>query len=178
MTKKEKNNERIFVHNNPEDEVVLRTKAKKFNFDDLSFKEIRELVALMRKVMKRANGVGLSANQIGLPYRMFVAGVPDSDGGTKYYTVFNPELEKLEDKIQMEEGCLSVPGKYGQIERYDKVVLKGQDARGKALKIRAWGLLAQVFQHELGHLNGELFIDKAKSVRDVSGLKQALKEEE
>jgi len=169
--KSDLNSDRIFLHDKPQDEVVLRTKAEEFKFDELSLKEIKDLVVSMRKMMRKAKGVGLSANQIGLPYRMFVAEVPDSSGNTKFYCVFNPKLEKLEAKELVDEGCLSVPGVYGQIERYDKVILKGQDVKGKILKIKAWGLLAQVFQHELGHLNGELFIDKVKRLYEIEGVK-------
>lgn len=156
-------NSRIFVHDKPEDNTLLRHKAKPFQFTELSPKEIRELIAHMRRVMHRAKGVGLSANQIGLPYSLFVAEVPTSDGDTKFYAIFNPQLENLEEKVVMEEGCLSVPGIYGEIERYERVTLKGQDKGGKVVKIKAWGLLAQVFQHEIGHLHGELYIDKAKN---------------
>ena len=124
----------------------------------------------MRKMMKRANGIGLSANQIGLPYRMFVGQIPVARGGeNKSYVVLNPELEKdTKEKASQEEGCLSVIGIYGEVERPARVTLRGLDRYGKPLKIKAWGLLARMFQHEVDHLDGGLFIDKAKDVYEAS----------
>ena len=125
--------------------------------------EFSKLVLTMRTMMKRSNGVGLSANQVGLPYRMFVAQVPNQQGEVKFYTVLNPELGKDgREKSTQEEGCLSVVGVYGTVERPERVTLRGYDRNGKVLKIKAWGLLARVFQHEVDHLDGKLFIDKAK----------------
>src|SRR3989344_3979318 len=99
----------------------------------------------MRREMHNADGIGLSANQIGLNTRVFVAMVE-----TKFYAVFNPELIQLSKETNsMDEGCLSVPGVYGLVERPSKVTLKGLDANGKPIKIKAWGLLARVFQHEM-----------------------------
>jgi peptide deformylase len=63
-----------------------------------------------------------------------------------------------------EEGCLSIPGKWGDVERAEQIVLSGFNKMGKPVKVKAWGLLARVFQHEVDHLNGKLFIDRAKKV--------------
>lgn len=167
--------ERIYQNDNPADEKVLREKTKKFSFSpkgepifegkQFSRSEFSTLVLTMRKVMKQANGIGLSANQIGLPYRMFVAQVPTIQGDQKFYTVLNPEIEKDgKEKIDQEEGCLSVVGTYGLVERPERVTLRGFDKNGKPVKIKAWGLLARVFQHEVDHLEGKLFIDKAKGL--------------
>ena len=145
------------------DEKFLRTKTAHFDFSKFSKKEIRELVKRMRQNMRDADGIGLSANQIGLDMRVFVAMVEN-----KFYALFNPEIVQLSKEITpMDEGCLSVPGVYGLVERPAKVTLKGLDANGKPIKIKAWGLLAKVFQHEVDHLNGGLFIDKAKQVERV-----------
>jgi peptide deformylase len=139
----------------------LKRPTERFDFKAHSRVEIEGLLRDMRSIMRAANGIGLSANQIGLPYRMFVAEVPGRDD-MKFYAVFNPEIEKADgEKAVMEEGCLSVPGVYGDVERPERVVLRGQDKRGKALRIKAWGLLARVFQHEVDHLDGKLFIEKA-----------------
>ena len=100
---------------------------------------------------------------------MFVAEVPDSEGHLKSYAIFNPILEfSKKEKAVMEEGCLSVPGKYGYVERFTDVKLTGLDKRGRNLKIKAWGFLAHVFQHEVDHLNGKLFIDRAKDIFDAN----------
>ncbi len=154
----------ILVQDVSAEEKILRHKAEPFDFSKMSLKEITELSRRMRKIMKAANGIGLAANQIGLPFAMFVAEV-ESDKGSKFYTVFNPKIESMEkEKVIMEEGCLSVPGIWGDVSRPKKVVLTGLDSKGRPIKIKAWGLLARVFQHEVGHLNGELFIDKAKAM--------------
>ncbi len=130
--------------------------------------EMNGLLQHMKKMMRLANGVGLSANQIGLTYRLFVAQVPDAQGVNKFYAVFNPEIEKAgTEQDTAEEGCLSVPGLYGEVTRPARVVLKGWDKQGRPLKIKAWGLLARVFQHETDHLSGTLFIDKAKHLEAV-----------
>ncbi len=142
----------------------LRSVAKPFDFSSMPYKELAALIRRMRKIMREANGVGLAANQIGLPHRLFVAEVPVNDG-TKFYSVINPAIEKMStEKATIEEGCLSVPGIWGDAPRAERVTLVGQDLRGKSLKIKAWGLLARVFQHETDHLDGKLFIDKAKNL--------------
>lgn len=158
----------ILLIANKKDARFLRKKAADFDFGKFSRKEVNELVARMRRIMRAANGIGLSANQIGLPYRVFVAEVPDAQGGTKFYAVFNPRIEKKsEEKVSYEEGCLSVPGKWGDVLRPEKVVVGGLDKNGRPAKVKAWGLLARVFQHEIDHLNGKLFIDRTKRVHDV-----------
>jgi peptide deformylase len=146
-------------------EKFLRQKKAKFDFKEHSPKEIRTLIKSMRETMKLADGIGLSANQIGLPFRLFVAQVPDTQGKPKFYAVFNPEITKIfkESEI-LEEGCLSVPETWGPVERHYRLTLEGQDMNGKKIKIRAWGLLARVFQHEMDHLNGGLFTDKAEKL--------------
>ncbi len=113
--------------------------------------------------MQEYEGIGLSANQIGLDVKVFVAKIEN-----KFYAVFNPEIiQTSKEVITMDEGCLSVPGLFGSVERPAKVTIKGIDPVGKPIKIKAWGLLARVFQHEMDHLNGKLFIDKAKQVERV-----------
>ena len=136
----------------------MRKKIAVFDFDKYTKKELRELVKKMRTTMKKADGVGLSANQVGLDEKMFVAEVDD-----KFYAIFNPKIVKEStEKNEMEEGCLSVPEKFGTVARSEKIWLECQNADGKKIKIKAWGFLARVFQHELDHLEGKLFIDKAR----------------
>jgi peptide deformylase len=147
------------------DEKFLRKKTVPFNFKKFTKKEIDQLVLRMKDIMRKANGIGLSANQIGLEFSVFVAEVPDAQGGTKFYAVFNPKIEKMEKAIvSFEEGCLSIPGKWGDVERAEKIVVSGYNKSGKAVKVKAWGLLARVFQHEIDHLNGKLFIDRTKKI--------------
>jgi peptide deformylase len=155
---------------------LLRKKAVLFNFEEHSKKEITDLIQRMRKNMKDAEGIGLAANQIGLPFSAFVAQVPEQKGGYKFYAVFNPTLEKVSrETASMDEGCLSVPLTYGSVERPERVTLTGFDKNGKPIKIKAWGLLARVFQHEADHLNGILFIDKAKDLQTITPEEKAHK---
>lgn len=162
----EKTGEKIVTIADKKGEAFLRAKTKPFDFGSTSRRDTAALIAAMRTTMREANGIGLSANQIGLNAQVFVAEVPDAHGGLKFYAVFNPVLEKVEgEKVALEEGCLSIPGTYGYVERPKKVILKGFDKNGQLLKIKAWGILARVFQHEVDHLEGRLFIDKAKNVR-------------
>lgn len=142
---------------------ILRQKTVHFNFSKFTKSEISELLKNMRRVMKEAQGVGLAANQIGLNISVFVAQVDN-----KFYSIFNPELISLsKETLTDEEGCLSVPQSFGPTPRAEKAVLKGQDKNGKPIKIKAWGLLARVFQHEVDHLNGKLFIDHALEIHKV-----------
>ena len=151
---------KIYLEKNKTEEKTLRKKVAAFDFDKYTKKEIRELIKKMRTTMRRADGVGLSANQVGLNEKMFVAEVDH-----KFYAIFNPKIiKKSDEKSEMEEGCLSVPDKFGTVIRADKVWLEGQNADGKKLKIKAWGFLARVFQHELDHLEGKFFIDRSKDI--------------
>jgi peptide deformylase len=136
---------------------ILREKTEKVEKID---KEIKELVKEMKKIMIQNKGVGLAANQIGKNLSIFVA-----YDDKKFYAFINPEIVKFfgKEKI-MEEGCLSVPNVWGQIKRYEGVVVSYQDLFGKKKKLKAKGLLAQIIQHEIDHLNGVLFIDKAIEV--------------
>lgn len=168
-------NEILFITNKSQ-EKFLRRKTADFDFKKFTRKEISDLVNRMRRIMRAANGIGLSANQIGLDLRMFVAEVPDHEGNAKFYAVFNPKIEKLSDeKTEYEEGCLSVPGAWGDVERPEKIVLGGLDRYGRPAKIKAWGLLARVFQHEMDHLNGKLFIDRTKKIRHSEAKSAAYK---
>jgi peptide deformylase len=158
----------ILTLDEKKEEKILRKKTADFDFTKFTKKEIADLLLRMRRVMRAANGIGLSANQIGLNLNLFVAEVPDAHGNLKFYAVFNPSIEKMEGEIGMfEEGCLSIPGKWGDVPRAEKVVLRGFDKNQKPLKIKAWGLLARVFQHETDHLNGRLFVDRAKKVYEA-----------
>ncbi|PIT93240.1 MAG: peptide deformylase [Candidatus Harrisonbacteria bacterium CG10_big_fil_rev_8_21_14_0_10_38_8] len=153
---------KLYTVNNPDELKLLKSKLREFDFKSLTNREIRDLIKKMRVLMKKENGVGLASNQVGLDFQVFIA----QESG-KFYAIFNPKITKtFGKKVKMEEGCLSVPGKYGFVDRYEKIVIEGLTPQGKKLKIKAWGLLAQIFQHETDHLNGELYINKAKEVFD------------
>ena len=158
----------IWTIQNKEEEKLLRKKTLPFNFAEHSKEEIRQLIDRMRRAMRDANGIGLSANQIGLNFNVFVGQVPIGREKSKFYAIFNAELEKSgKEKSISEEGCLSVPGMYGHVERPEQITIVGQDRNGKPLKIKAWGLLGRMFQHDMDHLRGALFIDTAKDLNEV-----------
>lgn len=156
-------------YNDKKGEKMLRAKTAHFDFGAVTKKEIDALIREMKQIMREANGIGLAGNQIGIEKSVFVAEIPSSGGGTKFYAVFNPKLEKVgEETSIMEEGCLSVPGLYGDVRRAEKVTLAFEDKSGKPQKIKAFGLLARVFQHEMDHLNGKLILDRAKLKKESS----------
>ena len=118
--------------------------------------EIRQIIEHMYEVMHDANGVGLAANQIGIPLKLFVY-----DVGEGPHAIINPKLTKKSGSQIAIEGCLSIPGLNGEVDRAETVIVEGLDETGEKVKITGEGLLARVFQHETDHLNGTLFIDRA-----------------
>ena len=159
----------ILTINDKKEAKFLGKKTKLADVAKLSQTEIRALVQEMRITMKQADGIGLSANQVGIDMELFVAQVAaQQNGKNKFYVVANPEIIKVsEETVRIEEGCLSVPGSFGMVERPEKITIKGYDLKGKKITIKAWGMLARVFQHEIDHLKGHLFIEKAEELHDV-----------
>ncbi len=154
--------EREFLHKKTKEVPAELLKDKKFQ------RELRKTFETMRKMMLAADGVGLSANQVGINYRFFVARATDKDGKMRFYSVVNPKILKIgKTKEAIDEGCLSVPLKFGPVERAISLTLECMNLQGKKAKIEAKGLLARVFQHETDHLDGKLFIDKAKYVERI-----------
>jgi peptide deformylase len=122
--------------------------------------EVRSFISQMQDIMKKNDGIGLAAIQIGNPLRVVVCEIND-----KIYSLINPEITKLSSKTSvLEEGCLSLPNFYGEVERSEKIIVKATNLEGKKIKLKAFGLLARVLQHEIDHLDGVLFIDKAMNV--------------
>jgi peptide deformylase len=153
---------KLYTVKNRDQEKILREKLSPFDFSSYTKKDVDALVKGMREKMKIEKGIGLAANQVGLNAQVFVA---QNEG--KFYAFFNPKIEKtFGEKTEMEEGCLSVPGTYGKTKRYEKISILAQDKGGKKIRLKAWGLLAQIFQHEIDHLSGKLFIDHATNIYD------------
>ncbi|PJA41733.1 peptide deformylase, partial [Candidatus Wolfebacteria bacterium CG_4_9_14_3_um_filter_37_9] len=174
---------KILIVNDKKEEKFLRTKTADFDFAKFTKKEINDLIKKMKEIMLQANGIGLSANQIGLNLKMFVALIPEkplkrdeknkiimpSPDEAKFYAIFNPEIIKFSKQTEIiEEGCLSVPGIHGGVKRSFKITATGQDKNGRKIKIKAEGLTARVFQHEIDHLNGILFIDKINKIYKIT----------
>jgi peptide deformylase len=116
--------------------------------------EVRRLVDDMVETMHVAKGIGLAAPQVGRRERLFVADVDE-----RRVVLLNPEVLVAEGSARGEEGCLSIPEIYGDVERATRVVMRGLDERGEEVQIDASGLLARCMLHELDHLNGKLFLD-------------------
>ncbi len=132
---------------------VLKRKAKKIHTIDGSVKKlIRDMLETMHAEPGRA---GLAAPQVGISLRVIVIGIPEEEE----IVLVNPEIVRRRGERIIDEGCLSVPGYFGQIGRSESVTVKGRDQNGKEVRIKAEGLLAQVLEHEIDHLNGKLYID-------------------
>ncbi|MFH1193422.1 MAG: peptide deformylase [bacterium] len=135
---------------------ILRKKSEPVKTADIGSGEIKELIAEMRKTIKKENGVGLAAVQIGVLKQVILVEI---DGNV--HAFINPQIiRKSWKKIAIEEGCLSVPGKNGFVKRSANVSVLAYDEAGDKVKIKAEGLTAIIFQHEIDHTNGILFIDK------------------
>jgi peptide deformylase len=148
---------------------VLRRKARPVaKFD----KNLHTLIDDMIETMREAPGVGLAAPQIGLSERLLVIEYyereedeENEEAPKKVWAVINPEIMKASDDMVMGvEGCLSIPGLLGEVERHAEVQVKALNRHGKLMKIKAKGWLARIFQHEIDHLNGILFTDRATRV--------------
>jgi peptide deformylase len=130
-----------------------------------------ELVALAENMVETtlaAPGVGLAANQIGLPWRLFVVNIGIETEKDNLVTVVNPEITAMEGSELGEEGCLSIPDVISEVNRASKVEIKGYDLDGNEVRYEAQGYLARAFQHEMDHLNGILFWDNLGKVkRDI-----------
>jgi peptide deformylase len=142
----------------------LRQKAKRVRQFDSALENLAEE---MLETMHESNGIGLAAPQIGLLQRMFVAELPEDEDDPqsgKPFALVNPEVVKTSrSAVEGEEGCLSIPTWYGLVWRPEWVVVKAQDVNGKPIRIRAHGMLARVFLHEMDHLDGVLFVDRVES---------------
>ncbi|MEJ5165627.1 MAG: peptide deformylase [Thermoanaerobaculia bacterium] len=121
--------------------------------------EIIKLVQDLKDTMYAAPGVGLAANQIGVPLRVAVVDISVGDDPSSFIVLINPEIIYQEGEQYEEEGCLSIPGVSEKVKRPKKVRLKFQDLEGNFKEMEGEGLLARAFCHEIDHLNGKFFID-------------------
>lgn len=132
---------------------VLRSEAKKVNQVN---QKINDLIDNMFETMYAADGVGLAAPQVGILKRIAVVDIRE---GNKIVLI-NPEIIEREGKAIMEEGCLSIPGRAGEVIRSEKIKVKSLNRKGKMIEFTATGFEARAVQHEMDHLDGVLFIDK------------------
>jgi peptide deformylase len=131
---------------------VLKRKAKRVPAIDRS---IQRLIDDMMETMQQASGVGLAAPQVGVSLRVVVIQLPDEPP----MALVNPEVVRRSGEREVTEGCLSIPGYFGEVKRSVSVAVRGVDRSGRPIRVRGTGLLAQALEHELDHLNGVLFID-------------------
>jgi peptide deformylase len=123
--------------------------------------ELRSLVRSMFDLMYQADGIGLAANQVDLPYRLFVLNITGDSTQTDQEQVFiNPVITARKGTAEAEEGCLSLPGIYADVKRPEKISVSGYDLSGRELQLELDGLAARAVQHEIDHLDGILFIDR------------------
>ena len=143
----------------------LRLKAKPVQVFD---KDFQTLVDDMIETMREEPGVGLAAPQIGEALRVVVVEYTDDereDAKPKKYVLVNPEyLHKSVETVSDVEACLSVPGLAGEVERHEAVIIQAKNRFGKPIKVKANGWLARIFQHEIDHIDGVLYIDRATHV--------------
>ncbi len=159
------------------DNPILRQKAKAVPVSEITSSKIAGVIADMSAAMSlQKDGIAIAAPQIGVPLRIFVVSGNLLRQADKTYTgeggdlVFiNPEILKLsKEKKEMEEGCLSVRWLYGKVKRSTRATLRAYNEKGEKIERGTSGLLAQIFQHETDHLEGDLFIDKAEEVWEMS----------
>ncbi|HET6276428.1 MAG TPA: peptide deformylase [Candidatus Cybelea sp.] len=145
---------------------ALRRRAKRVDPKEIRDPLFQQLIDDMFATMYAAPGVGLAAPQINVSKRIFVMDVHDDEHEPA--VVINPQLERLGEEIELREGCLSVPGMVGEIVRSERAVVTGLDRFGNKVRIEGDGLLAQCVQHEVDHLDGKLYIDRATNLRPVA----------
>jgi peptide deformylase len=145
---------------------VLRRKAKPITTFDAN---LQALIDDMIETMRDAPGVGLAAPQVGVSQRLIVVEYlendEDEESPKKLFVVVNPEIKEMSTETEPGlEGCLSIPGLHGEVERSLAVTIKGRTRHGQPVKIKAKGWLARIFQHEIDHLEGIVFTDRATKV--------------
>ena len=153
------------------DHAVLREKAKKVSRVDPS---IVRLLDDLAETMLAAPGAGLAANQVGVALRVCVVKGDEN----QIHQLVNPELVKGEGVQVGYEGCLSYPGWVGEVARYETVVVKALNRKGREVRLKASGFTARAFQHELDHLDGVLFTDRLTSLDSLRRIEEFEDEEE
>jgi len=141
------------------DEPVLREKTKKVSHFDAS---LHRLLDDLVDTMRDAPGIGLAANQVGVPLRVAVIELEE-----KVTELVNPQVVRTSGEVLDWEGCLSIPGFVAEVKRAARVTVKAQDRQGKEFRVKGGELLARALQHEIDHLNGALYIDYLESLEEL-----------
>ncbi len=141
------------------EDPILRERTKKVSTFDAS---LHRLLEDMLETMRDAPGVGLAANQVGIPLQVAVIEI---DG--KVTELVNPQIVRVGGEQVDWEGCLSIPGYVAEVARHEKVTVKARDRHGKEFRVKGTELLARALQHEIDHLNGHLYIDHLESLEEL-----------
>jgi len=160
---------------------ILRKKGIRLQPDDIRNRRIQKLIDDMIETMRDAHGVGLAAPQVGESLRLVVIELALTEMGKEGddpLVLINPEIVKCTGQRRIEEGCLSVPGYKGMVDRCERVVARGLNRLGKEVKYKANELLAQALEHEIDHTNGILYLDHLKSHEDLIKLDESEHETE
>ena len=148
---------------------VLRAIAKEVPVTAITSPDVQRIIADMKRALAvESDGVAIAAPQIGESVRIFVVSEKASKRFSEPAVFINPEIIRIgKQKEELSEGCLSVRWKYGLIKRATSATVRARNAKGHEFVMPGRGLLAQIFQHEIDHLNGTLFIDNARNIEDV-----------
>jgi peptide deformylase len=158
------------------DTPVLRDKAAEVPFDEIGSAKLKKILADMKEALaSQHDGIAIAAPQIGVSLRIFIVSgslLKEADktysGPAEYLVFINPKIVRLSrEKKDAEEGCLSVRWLYGRVPRSVKATLRAHNEKGEKIERGASGLLAQIFQHEVDHLDGILFTDKASDLWEM-----------
>ncbi|MEO6059839.1 MAG: peptide deformylase [Candidatus Limnocylindria bacterium] len=141
------------------EEPILRERARKVTHFDAS---LHRLLDDMLKTMRDAPGIGLAANQIGVPLQVAIIELED-----EITELVNPQIVRASGEVVDWEGCLSVPGFVAEVKRHAKVTVKARDRHGKEFRVKGEELFARALQHEIDHLNGILYIDYLDSLEEL-----------
>ncbi len=147
---------------------ILRQKNARVKKNTL---ELKKLIQNMIKTMYADDGIGLAAPQIGKNIQLCIIGKDAIPNSNKDLILINPSWEKISDETNTDlEGCLSIPNTYGLVKRYSHILVKAVDEDLQPIKLKAQNFMARVIQHEIDHLNGVLFIDKAEKIYNKNEL--------
>ncbi|MFH1790067.1 MAG: peptide deformylase [bacterium] len=150
------------------EDPILRQKCPEFEIKKISNPQIKKIIKDMIDSMYINEGAGIAAPQIGLLTRICVVSKNHTEKQEDDLVLINPVWKRKGFRTEIaDEGCLSVPKKYGAVKRYKKITVSSLDRNGKQIKFVATNFFARVIQHEIDHLNGILFIDKAKNIREI-----------
>lgn len=151
---------------------ILSRKLKPVKFDEIKA-GLDTIIEDMWETLLLVKGLGISANQVDLELRMAVLAIKDKET-LKRMVIINPQIVERSGEVCSEEGCLSLPGLFADVKRSQKVVVRALNEKGVPIEVTATGMLARLFQHEIDHLDGKVFVDRLSPVSKIQA-KAAIK---